>query len=456
MRWLAVLAVCVAGPVRADSLLGRSPPPQMALLEQADAVVEIEVTAGSADAGWSGGDKWGRARAVVREVVKGDLAAGTTIGVRHVIEKRGSTFCCMSLPRWRAGEKLRVALMREKREWRTFAWNAFQVGEAYVAVWKDPAAQLAGPLRHEALALMGRRGLLRRELVEPLLASADARDVGLGVGLVEDLADPALIPRVLEIATGARRLAFDEAYEVRAVVDRAWLTLIRRAAGDPAVVAALLWGQRTAELEEIAEGRAEELGLAIRAVPARAKIAAELIARAERDERPALLLALAPLDARAAYRLLVARYERNPMRMPLAIALLRRYATPWAARAALERGLPILDETLRLAPGKLPPGNPERAAARLIAAQEKQGPRWTRAPYARATRWTLGGRELDKRALIRLIDIAPDTPGLDAAAPARWLIDLDDDAQLWIADDGTFGFSWIPDRAWGRFTLAPF
>ena len=110
-------------------------------------------------------------------------------------------------------------------------------------------------------------------------------------------------------------------------------------------------------------------------------------------------------------------------------------------------------------------------AQEQLRVTEKKGPSFARLPVrlneiascdvhvvGGKTFVTLNAKQRDK--MLQLIadhaDVTADK--FDARSPAVWLTDLYrrpiygklPTVQLWVTDDGTFGLSWLPDRAWGK------
>ncbi len=107
-----------------------------------------------------------------------------------------------------------------------------------------------------------------------------------------------------------------------------------------------------------------------------------------------------------------------------------------------------------------------KAAEVEIKIFEKDGPDFSRFDLEKYERIhfldTVDGRQVkltdvELKRLIQIVERAVTTNcrGLDPRAKAKWIMDLfegshDPTGFLWVAEDGTFGFSWLPDRAWGK------
>jgi hypothetical protein len=234
--------------------------------------------------------------------------------------------------------------------------------------------------------------------------------------------------------------------------------------------------------------------------PARWELARGLAKEMQARPHAEGLHALCALDTRAAYgplRKLAADPQSNP-RVPA--RLINEYHTLWAKRYVLERSQDYasghaLDVAYSLVLGSFgfthAPVNPSeraeyagkapegwkaawaalrKAAVEELAICDKKGPSFVELPgrLGRAVEWqahrvgthaaaalTAAQRRELTRPLVRYAD--PKAGGLNARAEAVWLVDLYDPGyrrlpvgQLWVAADGTFGFGWLPDRAWGR------
>ena len=186
------------------------------------------------------------------------------------------------------------------------------------------------------------------------------------------------------------------------------------------------------------------------------------------------------LDARAAYPFL-AKLEESLDRAPSTAEMLARYQTAWSIRARVERG----DDDVWLHhsgpawfAGLAQSSGPPTGANALALADhlEANGPdfgglaglveatgRWTAHQPATGKFFDLTApqREALSAWLVQTAD--PSATGLNADAQAEWIVDLfprppsghgKPAGQLWISKDGTFGFSWLPDRAWGRSVSA--
>jgi hypothetical protein len=112
--------------------------------------------------------------------------------------------------------------------------------------------------------------------------------------------------------------------------------------------------------------------------------------------------------------------------------------------------------------------NLRKAAEEELEVFERKGPDLSKLVLSCYERWEAydvreGRRTIltqaERKALTReILDVVAAREGdLDASAPARWLVDLysSEDSggpvgQCWVSDDGTFGFGWLPDLAWGK------
>ncbi|MBM3995664.1 MAG: hypothetical protein FJ303_16155 [Planctomycetes bacterium] len=223
---------------------------------------------------------------------------------------------------------------------------------------------------------------------------------------------------------------------------------------------------------------------------ARWHVARGLRADDPRAAIPESLTVLRALDPRAAYEPIKHYAERSEGSLHVA-HLLRGYQTLWAQRFALRHAdkltsghgiteeYSIVQSAFGFTHGSVDSkaqgweamyqGLRKNAETQLTLT-DKLGPNFSelRKRLDMAEKWIVHrvGQSKpvvlskEKRAeLVNLVVRHADAKarGLDAKAEAAWCVDLHNPSyshspigQLWVADDGTFGFGWLPDRAWGR------
>ena len=190
------------------------------------------------------------------------------------------------------------------------------------------------------------------------------------------------------------------------------------------------------------------------------------------------LATLGLLDARAAYPFLK-RLEHTSDPFGRDLPLLARYHTAWSARVSLERGAPIsrtlsslwLRTILAFAPVPKASTSAETTIWADLLAQSSLGPSTANLSTAlgRVVRWTVHRPSTgsvndlaasDHRAIApMLVESLTDEFASQSVGPeATWIVDIvasgaegrGPQGQLWVAADGRFGFSWLPDRTWGQ------
>jgi hypothetical protein len=374
-------------------------------------------------------------------------------------------------------------------------------------VWRDPAAHLEDPkLRDDALFFLALQMKFSEKLLQKLLGSMEVADQRAGCMAARIVRSRVALEPLVAIveARGAQIAAWKgepesdenrkERREVEGLYEEArWAIQELPIDGQndgPVLLRLALSGGMT-------ESMTVKL---LHAGPARWEVTRGLVK--ELKARPTVEAAavLQALDPRAAYdpiRLLA--MPRSGERSYEAGRLVNEYHTLWAMRYVLDhaydqvRGRGAYEEfyyvlgSFGFTHGPVEPRERQskdgksrgwealyaelrKTALVQLDVAEKNGPSFAQLPKhlkrcEHVEVHTVGGKDFvtlnqsQHGELMRLILRHAEVKAVrrDARAPAAWVVDLYYPAlrhlpigQLWVAADGTFGLSWLPDRAWGR------
>jgi hypothetical protein len=371
------------------------------------------------------------------------------------------------------------------------------------AVWRAPEKHLDDPARRgDAVHFLAAQNRLPERLLLRLLGSADVGDQSLGCRAARRVPSRAALgplaaileARGREIASWKQPPAGEEEKARRGEVEGLY------SAAQGALSVTPLDGDRDgpALLRLALAGNLDDrmLPRLLHAGPARWELARGLARELKAAPRLEPLRVLHALDARAAYRPLQQLASPCGVNRPdEAGRLANEYHTAWAQRFVLDhaqgygpdtqfryvvRSFDFTHEPVSPYDRRADAGRNDTWESLYVELREAAEEQWRvfvkRGPCFSRLRQLLegmaewevhcvadgsftaltGGRRDELLGwIVRAAD--PRALGLDAGREAEWIVDLSDPTsrslptgQLWVAADGTFGFSWLPDRAWGK------
>jgi hypothetical protein len=396
-------------------------------------------------------------------------------------------------PPIRAGDQRIRALLREGDRWVLADWQGAAIEPGSAAVWRDPRRHLtdrawgepfAGDrarVRDEALHYLAVQRQVGAAELKQWLAGKDVLDALAVCRAVRVTGAPELFGDMVRLAV-APEIGYDAKvedevrYQANNLRDCALHSAVRLAIDGQRDLAPLL------TLLESGRANLSMLDRLLRGAGHRRALVAGLEARLAKSTRGDLLGALGLLDARRGYPRLKAVLEASQGPDLDQQDALSHYATLWAKQLGLGWIFYPAGKIYQFAPGGLPDlerlgsEGADTAVKRAVARFEKEGPSFARLDLVEKGRWRLYDVERDRQTVLEGAPVKElarlvrrgllrqprrEAGKLDAAAPARWQIALEGaedevwflDApagELWVAADGTFGFGWIPDMAWGR------